>query len=137
MRLTVTNPVRAPIMNIWLGIGAVSAMLLSSCVAIQMNHYDSGSRSNVSTETISKLIPGVTTREEVLLLLGEPDYGYNDDELILAYEWKKVEGLNLFPGTMLYGTNYQLNIKFDGEDRVLEVGLIKVPRPHWTERWEL
>lgn len=117
----------------WFVIGAVSAVLLSGCIAIPMDTYGSGSRANVSTETLSKLRPGITTREEVLLMLGEPDYGHNDDELILVYKWEKVEGINLFPATMVYGTTYLLNIKFDEENRVSDVGLIKAPRPHWLE----
>lgn len=28
-------------------------------------------------------------------MLGEPDYGYNDDELILVYKWQKIEGFSL------------------------------------------
>ena len=133
-------------MGKWLVIGSMSTVLLTGCIVIPMNRYDSESRFNVSAETLSKLTTGVTTREDVLLMLGEPDYGYNDDELILVYKWQKIEGFALaaipysqgiFGGGGLFGSNYQLNIKFDEENRVSDVGLIKLPRPDSTSDWEL
>lgn len=129
----------------WLVIGPVSTILLTGCIVIPMNAYDSESRSNVSAEILSQLKTGITTREEVLLMLGEPDYGYNDDELILVYKWQKIEGFSLiaipysqgiFGGGGLFGTNYQLNIKFDEKNRLSDVGLIKLPRPDPTSDWE-
>lgn len=127
-------------------VGPASTILLTGCIVIPLDTYDSESRTNLSSETLSKLETGATTREEVLLMLGEPDYGYNDDELILVYKWQKIEGFSLVAipysqgilgGGGRFGTNYQLNIKFDEENRVSEVGLIKLPRPDATSDWEL
>lgn len=59
-------------------VGPASTILLTGCIVIPLDTYDSESRTNLSSETLSKLETGATTREEVLLMLGEPDYGYND-----------------------------------------------------------
>lgn len=126
--MKLTNPMRTTIT--WLVTGVASTMLLSGCIVIPADFYAYGSRHNVTVETGSKLKPGITTREEVLLMLGEPDYGYNDDELILAYKWEKVRAIAVAGGPGGAGVGAivkynQLNIKFDENDRVSEVGLIE------------
>lgn len=57
---------------------------LAGCPVPIPRHYDATSRQNLGPEIQAALVPGVTTRAEVMLLLGEPD-GAADDESWLAY----------------------------------------------------
>jgi hypothetical protein len=64
------------------------AMMFSGCLVIPVDYHSKGSRQNISDKTQSLLQPGVTTKEEVFLLLGEPDYAFDDGQHI-GYAWKK------------------------------------------------
>jgi outer membrane protein assembly factor BamE (lipoprotein component of BamABCDE complex) len=52
---------------------------LSGCLIIPTNFYKDYSRKNVGEEAPSGIVIGVTTREMVLLTLGEPDSSYEDE----------------------------------------------------------
>jgi hypothetical protein len=56
-----------------------------------------GSRHNVNEEMMSTLQPGTTTKEYVLLTLGEPDEVYANGSC-LTYTWEKVKFLWLLAG---------------------------------------
>lgn len=66
---------------LWL---ALLAGMLAGCPIPIPRHYDITSRQNLGPDIQSALVPGVTTREDVLLLLGEPD-GAAEDGAWLAY----------------------------------------------------
>jgi hypothetical protein len=84
---------------------------------------------NVSRSTRSRLQAGVSTKEDVLLLLGEPDYCSEDGQTI-GYSWTKV-GFLLIVGTQggggetEIGKNYVLEIAFDASNRVTRTELHK------------
>jgi len=62
----------------------VVAVLLAGCPVPLPAGYSESSRQNLTEESIYQLVPRATTREEVLLLLGEPD-GVGPDESWFAY----------------------------------------------------
>jgi outer membrane protein assembly factor BamE (lipoprotein component of BamABCDE complex) len=115
-----------------------SAMALSACLVIPVDYYSKGSRHNISAKTQSLLQPGVTTKEDVFLLLGEPDYTSDDDRCI-GYRWRKAKSVYLFVFVNVadigeHTKSYLLQIKFDRDNRVVAVDLREawgpvVPRP--------
>ncbi|MCI0748640.1 MAG: hypothetical protein L0Y58_24795 [Verrucomicrobia subdivision 3 bacterium] len=108
----------------WAGASAVLAScLVSGCVIVPVpvNHHTAASRTNVQTDDILWLVPGQTTREEVLLRLGEPD-AVTEDDLSMSYRWEKIR-LGLFAavfagygggsGYSEYARDYTLDLHFD------------------------
>jgi outer membrane protein assembly factor BamE (lipoprotein component of BamABCDE complex) len=67
------------------------SLFLAGCPVPIPSGYASSSRENLSAEVTDQLVPGVTTREEVLLLLGEPD-GVGPNASWLAYGSVRGEG---------------------------------------------
>jgi len=101
-------------------------MGLSGCF-IPLNYYENFSRHSISDKTQSLLRPGVTTKEEVFLLLGEPDIASKDGQSI-TYIWTKVYGWYLLYFEGRGGEVkrcYVLEIKFDSDNRVVGVDLKK------------
>ena len=100
---------------------------LAGCVVVPVDYHASGSRMNVSQATESLLQPGVSTKEDVLLLLGEPDFCAEDGQTI-GYSWTKV-GVLWVVGTQYggdegkIGKNYVLAIAFDASNRVASTEL--------------
>ncbi len=76
-------PVR---MRRYISTGALLAVvaLMAGCPIPLPSGYTASSRENISADVTVQLEAGVTTREEVLLLLGEPD-GTGPDDAWLAY----------------------------------------------------
>ena len=69
--------------------------------------------------------PGVTTKEEVFLLLGEPDYASEDGQRI-GYAWKKVKmWMVVYNAAGEIEKGYLLQIKFDSDNRVVGVDLMQ------------
>ena len=115
----------------WFVMAAWGVMTLSGCLAIPTDYHSKYSRHNISDKTQSLLRPGVTTKEEVLLLLGEPDYVSGDGQRI-AYYWTKVKmlwgavgGAGYSVGAGEIERSYCLDIKFDNDNRVVGVDLTK------------
>jgi len=100
---------------------------LAGCVVLPVDYHASGSRMNVNQATESHLQPGVSTKEDVLLLLGEPDFCSEDGQTI-GYSWTKV-GVLWIVGTRYgggegeIGKNYVLEIVFDASNRVARTEL--------------
>jgi outer membrane protein assembly factor BamE (lipoprotein component of BamABCDE complex) len=126
-----------------LGLAAGGALLLAGCLVIPVDYYKTGSRHNLNTKTPEKLQVGTTTKEEVALLLGEPDVVYEDGQN-LRYCWKKVKAFwsvavgTTGGGVAAAGANgeihrqYVLSVSFDSSNRVSQVQLLK----HWESvRW--
>jgi outer membrane protein assembly factor BamE (lipoprotein component of BamABCDE complex) len=63
------------------------------CTAcIPVSYYARGSRTNVQEKTLSLIIPGQTTREQVLSTLGPPDQvSPNGNQIV--YSWEKVKAI--------------------------------------------
>ena len=104
-------------------------LVLAGCVVIPIPvaYHGSGSRMNVNQATQSRLQAGVSTKEDVLLLLGEPDYCSEDGQTI-GYSWTKVGVLLLIAtsgagGEAEIGKNYALEIAFDARNRVTRTKL--------------
>lgn len=67
------------------------------CVVIptpKVGHHPA-SRENVNDQTPERIRVGVTTREEILLMLGEADY-VSPDEEVLSYGWNKLAAVLFF-----------------------------------------
>jgi hypothetical protein len=115
----------SPTFLAWLSIMAVGLLLLGGCMYIPVNYHAAGSRSEVSSATQSKLEPGVTTKEDVFLLLGEPDYASEDGQY-LGYRWTKVLA---WIGTLAGGEearkSYLLQVSFDVANRVSRVDVLE------------
>ena len=113
--------------HLW--VWAVGVMLLAGCVAIPVDYYSAGSRRNLNLETPSSLKPGETTKEEVFLMLGEPDFVSQDGRHI-GYVWHKVKAIIAVGG---YGAgavgesekSYLLQISFDDNNRVSRSDLVE------------
>ncbi len=71
----------------------------------------SSSRSNLNEETASRIIPGKTTRAEVLAMLGQPDE-ISENGKQLTYV-KKYELALISPGGLNPATRYLFIIDFD------------------------
>lgn len=84
------QPLTARILRVFLSSAVV--ILFAACIVIPVDYYDVGVRRNVSEKTCAKLQTGKTTRHDVFLLLGEPDYASEDGQRI-GYAWTKVKAL--------------------------------------------
>lgn len=72
---------------------ALALLFLTGCLIIPTPHLDSGyARTNLDRRLSQQFIPGQTTREEIILKLGEPD-AISRDERHLAYRSEKVVAL--------------------------------------------
>jgi outer membrane protein assembly factor BamE (lipoprotein component of BamABCDE complex) len=126
-----------------LGLAAGGAVLLAGCLVIPVDYFTSESRHNLNTKTPEKLQVGTTTKEEVFLLLGEPDVAFEDGQN-LRYNWRKVKALWAIAvgatgggvggggaGGQI-GRQYVLEVSFDSSNRVSQVQLLK----NWeAKRW--
>lgn len=102
---------------------AGALLLATGCVPIPVYGSARSSRTNVSSKTIDEIVVGATTREEVLLELGEPDLmGLTDDRIV--YRWEVVVGYLIpavGPGNEIgrVSREHELEIIFD------EAGVVK------------
>lgn len=109
--------------------GLAGMLLSTGCVVIPVDYYQAGSRQNLTPRTLQQIQVGNTTKTEVLLTLGEPDF-VSESEDRLGYAWSKVKALVFVGG---YGAaamgeaarNYVLVIAFDESGRAVEVDLHK------------
>src|SRR5262245_27490699 len=73
-------------------IAVVAVALFTGCAAvIPTNYYQAGSRTNLNDKTRSTLQLG-TTKDEVFLRLGEPDFVSENGQTV-GYAWSKVKAL--------------------------------------------
>jgi len=109
---------------------ATGMTLLASCI-IPTDYHAPGSRQNVDPKTLANFAVGVTTKEEVLLKLGEPDF-VSEDGQRLGYAWTQVKAIWFFGSGYSGGggaieKNYLLEITFDEKDTVSTARVIQ----HW------
>jgi hypothetical protein len=112
-----------------------SLAILPGCLLIPVDYHAAGSRHNVDAGVRSKLQPGVTTKEEVLLMLGEPDL-VSEDGQHFGYAWSKVKLIVILVAPTggdagEWGRNYVLHIAFDADQRVVEFGRIDSESQTW------
>jgi outer membrane protein assembly factor BamE (lipoprotein component of BamABCDE complex) len=125
----------------WAAIAA-GAMMLAGCLIIPTDYHAAGSRRNLDPKTPATLRPGVTTKEEIFLSLGEPDF-VSEDGRRLGYAWTKVKAIYAIAGPYGGGASgevqrsYVLEASFDASNRVSDVRLLKEWGPSVTPRREL
>jgi hypothetical protein len=102
------------------------AFTLSGCVMIPIPRDSNppGTRQNITPEIVSPIIPGQTTKEEVLMALGEPDEA-SEDGSRWAYHWFKrkltiIGGGFGGVGAIDFDKQYVFNITFDENNLVME-----------------
>lgn len=122
------------------GRGVVAAVLLGllgGCVVLPIpaNKVTHGHQALTRDKQISAVVPGETSRQEVLLRLGEPD-GVLDGEQRIYYAWRE-QYLRLLvalvgPGgsgtgdvVNAYGANYRFMITFDPQGIVSAVEVLE------------
>lgn len=122
-----------PLSKVLMGVvSLIAPLLLTGCLVIPIPTGDkvvmSGKR--VSADTMDRIEVGVTTRQQVLELLGSPILDW-EDERILAYQWdvRKMLILWMLAGgnTLLEGScevprHHVLLIQFGPDGRVRRVG---------------
>lgn len=69
-----------------------SCLVSAGCVYIPTDYHAGTSRREIGDKDTSKIIPGESTKEDVLLLLGEPDRTSPGGKTLL-YTWSKVKYL--------------------------------------------
>lgn len=97
--------IRRFILKYIFGVYLLIGMTCSGCIGyIPLNMADPATRQNVNEEMILSITPGQTTRQEILLKLGEPDessfYGTE-----LTYDWSRIKGIAWIYFGMPVGTN--------------------------------
>ena len=70
-------------------IAAAGLVLLAGCVFPLPEHGGTGAA--IPIEAVNKLIPGTTSRAEVLLALGEPSQRISEDRAFV-YRWSRIVG---------------------------------------------
>jgi outer membrane protein assembly factor BamE (lipoprotein component of BamABCDE complex) len=109
-----------------------AATIAAGCIALPTDYRAADSRENVSAKTSVRLQPGVTTIEDVLLLLGEPEY-VSDDGRRIGYAWARVNAIIIIistgpgAGVLEVQRSHLVQISFDSDGRVTNVAL----REHW------
>jgi outer membrane protein assembly factor BamE (lipoprotein component of BamABCDE complex) len=110
---------------------AVAALWASGCVVIPTNYHAAGSRQNLSHDEEQKLQVGATTKRDVLLMLGEPEYAAPDGK-VLRYDWQKVKAIwaagAYYSGAMgAVEREYSLELTFDERNVLAKREVLK----HW------
>jgi hypothetical protein len=117
---------------------AAGMTLLAGCI-IPVDYHAPGSRHNVDSKTQTNFTAGVTTKEDVLRKLGEPDFVSEDGQRV-GYAWTKVNAI-WFVGSeagMAGGTidrSHLLEIVFDEKNTVSTARVINQwgPSPPLSE----
>jgi hypothetical protein len=105
-------------------------IVLAGCIIIPVDYHAAGSRHNVTVNSTNVFRPGVTTREEVLLRLGEPDF-VSEDGRRFGYFWTKVKAIWVvasYGGSGAGGEctkSYLIETSFDPGNRLSDVRLLK------------
>lgn len=104
-------------------------IVLVGCLIIPVDYHATGSRHNVTPESTNALRVSLTTREDVLLTLGEPNF-VSEDGRRFGYFWTKVKALwamaSYGPGVGGEITqSYLIETSFDQSNRVSDVRLLK------------
>lgn len=118
------------------GMAAGVSLALAGCLVLPMNRIAGDSRANVSEKTATDFVPGVTTREDVLLKLGEPDE-VSPDEQRLGYRWSRIRLFWIVVAGGPYSAGFVggdvehaglLELVFDADGRLVKTEV----QQHWT-----
>lgn len=105
----------------------LAAAPLAGCLIIPTDYYTPDSRRNVDNEPLTMILPGTTTRQELLLSLGEPDAA-SADETELWYVASKIRAIIIVGDR---GDEYQVDychsLRLDGRGRVMHVQQYEMP----------
>jgi len=115
---------------------SIFCIMCSGCIAIPTDFYGYGTRRNVSEETEAKLAIGITTKEDVLLALGQPDLVMGDGATFI-YTWEKIKGVgislvplpNALGAPVDFQKDFQLRLKFDENDILVEKNFLSSFEP--------
>lgn len=96
--------------------------LVSGCLILPVNYHTRNSRHNITMQTTNALQIGVSTKEDVLMKLGEPDFA-SEDQKRIGYLWSKVKFIWAVVG---YGggasgeatKSYLIEATFDSSNRI-------------------
>jgi hypothetical protein len=111
-------------------VAVLCGIVLAGCLIIPVDYHATGSRRNVRVESTNALLLGLTTREEILLTLGEPDFA-SEDGRRFGYLWTKVKAIwavASYGGSGAAGEitkSYLLETSFDSTNRLSDVRLLK------------
>jgi hypothetical protein len=119
---------------------------ISGCVVlpVPVDYYQSESRENIENKISEVIVPGKTCKDEVFLILGEPDDALDDDRS-LVYRNKKVKYLIFWGITAGYigsagvgewDQDYHLEINFDENGIVTNTSFRKGYGPISIEKWD-
>lgn len=107
----------------------LGSILVAGCLIIPVDYPAANSRHNLKAESTNALNVRVTTREDVLLALGEPDF-VSEDGQRFGYMWTKVKAIWVVAGSS-GGTggeitrSYLVEVTFDPSNLVSDVRLQK------------
>lgn len=106
-------------------------VLASGCVVIPTSYHGAGSRQNLSHDEEKKLTEGTTSKREVLLMLGEPEFA-SEDGKVLRYDWQKVKAIWIAGGYYSAASGavereYSLELTFDERNVLAKKEVLK----HW------
>jgi len=105
-------------------------VVLAGCIIIPVDYHATGSRHNVTMGSTNALRIGATTREDILLTLGEPDF-VSDDGRRFGYFWTKVKAIwaiASYGGSGAGGEitrSYLIETSFDPSNHVSHLRLVK------------
>ena len=121
----------------WLGLLILLSLSFNACVVIPIprDSHPEGTRQNITQDLVDSLVPGQTTKEEVLLKLGEPDVVSKGGSRF-AYHWFKIKASIFWAIGGYYGgkgditdirREYIFSVTFDETGLVLEKGIQEGP----------
>ena len=121
----------------WLGLSILLLISFNACVVIPIprDSHPEGTRQNITQDSVDSVVPRHTTKEEVLLKLGEPDV-VSEGGSRFAYHWIKIKATVLWAVWLGYGgpggitdirREYILSVTFDETGMVLEKGIHEGP----------
>jgi hypothetical protein len=116
---------------------ATASVWLAGCLVFPTNHYEAGSRHDIPSLTQTNLQIGVTTKEDVLLMLGEPDIVATNEQCFV-YRSAKVKAVWVAYAVVapigLGGGDFEhvheLEVLFDASNRVAQARFSK----HWRNK---
>lgn len=101
-------------------------LVLAGCIIIPVDYHAVGSRHNVTQESTNALRLSVTTPEDLLLTMGEPDF-VSEDGGRFGYLWTKVKAIwGSYGGAGgAFIRSYLMEASFDRSNRLAGVRLLK------------
>ena len=127
VRIKMTN--KSSVLKIILA--SIFLLSIAGCIIIPTDFHTADSRTNISRTVEQLIVIGETTKEDILLTLGEPDK-ISLDEKCLAYSWSKVKAIWVVGGgyqaaTGGIGQDYHIVLSFDKNDYIFGYEFIDEP----------